>query len=319
MSSLCVKCKQNIHSESAECVDCLGNFHFECAVNENTYRKVNSRKRTWKCVNCVNLGIKTRSSSTSGITDAMNSNDDLRDIKQTLEVMNKKMDEMYVLKTEIVDLKNSVQYMSDDYDSLTNEIRGFKSEISNLHKKIHEIQKDSELKTKRIEQLEKSLHEMEQYSRMRNLEINGIRETPGENYVRIVANIAKELKLDITEADIDIAHRLSSDKRAAKPILVQFITKKKRDLLLTQKKHIVVNQNIHGTKLGDNIYFNEHLSGYYKNLLRLTKERAKQYGFKFAWFRYGRIMVRKDVNDEVIRISNEEELGRKIGVLKGDQ
>eukprot|EP00794_Sanderia_malayensis_P002031 gene2031-2309_t len=56
------------------------------------------------------------------------------------------------------------------------------------------------------------------------------------------------------------------------------------------------------------IYVNESLTSRIKNLLRLTKVKKRELGFKHVWTKNGVINLRKDDNDPIIKINYEADL-----------
>ena len=56
------------------------------------------------------------------------------------------------------------------------------------------------------------------------------------------------------------------------------------------------------------IFVNENLTRFRKNLLWRTKQKAKDNGFKYVWTRNGNICVRFSENCDAIMIKNEQDL-----------
>jgi hypothetical protein len=55
-----------------------------------------------------------------------------------------------------------------------------------------------------------------------------------------------------------------------------------------------------GGKINSRIYINENLSPFFRELLWKSKIRAKEAGYKFIWYSFGKILVRKDASDNKV-------------------
>ena len=93
------------------------------------------------------------------------------------------------------------------------------------------------------------------------------------------------------------------------PIIVRFLSRDVRNSLYSNRK-LLREANlkkffVQGTT---EIYLNENLTRTRKNLLWKAKQRAKANGYKYVWTNNGRINVRLSKGNEVILISNEEDL-----------
>lgn len=149
---------------------------------------------------------------------------------------------------------------------------------------------------------------MEQYSRSNNIEINEMPEIENENCPNTVINIARELKIDLDLCEIDFAHRVPTKSTTSKnkppPIIVKFLSKRKRDEFMS-KKYIIMFK---GSPNEKKVYINEHISPTYKHLLMITKHLAKDLSYKYVWFRKDKVLVRKTENSPIIHIESEKDL-----------
>lgn len=213
------------------------------------------------------------------------------------------------IESEIKKFKKTVEFMSDQYDVLLKCIQEKDGKIKKLEEevallKLNKAEKDD---------ISYQISNLEQYQRNRNVEIFGIKEQPNEDYGDIVQKIAEELEIEVSAVDVDVAHRLRKIKTTKHhPIIVQFKSRQKRDLFLSKRYFVVLNNTIPGTEIGKKIFINENLTAYNKELLYQAREKAKELNFRFTWFRFGKVYMRKDEQSRPIIIDRKEKLTRII-------
>lgn len=312
MTGKCNKCFENMNCEGALCSECNNHFHFDCSIAESGYRRM---KSVWKCPGCV--ATKTRSTSTSSASGLADVRKDLQDIKDVLKGINANITRM---DARLNELERSVQHFSDEYDKVLGDLNKCKSDVVTLNKTVVVLHSDVARKDAEIQVLRETVQALDQYSRVRNLEIHGVREVVNEDCRDVIINIARELQVEIEAKEIDIAHRVqSANKNVPRPIVAQFLTRTKREELLSKRLLVVTNNNIPTLKIGSKVFINEHLSPYNKNLLRLAKIKAREVGFRYVWFRSGKLLAREDDGKPVVRISNEREISDKIKKASGGE
>ncbi|KAE8744657.1 hypothetical protein FOCC_FOCC008718 [Frankliniella occidentalis] len=113
---------------------------------------------------------------------------------------------------------------------------------------------------------------MEQYSRSRDVEISGIPETEGECLSTIMTTLANKMGNPSITNDIDVIHQ----------------------------------QN---TEVYD-VYINEHLTPFMKDLLWKTKTAAREAGHTMTWYKNNKKLVKKD--KKIITIKNESDIAAKL-------
>lgn len=320
MARICSKCTTKIDVEEyAKCGECSKYYHFDCSITENSYNKITRSKKIWKCIICsggAETRFRTGSSSTTATNKDIIPQPELVDIKKMLEIINFKINGLELIKSEIQELNKTVTFLSHQYDAVLlklDENNKVVKEHTNIIKELQEKNQDKDII---IFNLREKLENIEQYSRNKNIEINGVKELPHEDCKEIVVNIAKELDLNISKNDIDIAHRLHTSKvNISRSIVVQFKTRTIREQIAHKRFMVVSNKDINGTPIGSKIYINEHLTTYYKNLIRQAKIKQRETGFKFVWFRNNKLLARRTEDSPVIWIQNEEDIKTKMIVL----
>lgn len=234
-------------------------------------------------------------------------------MEQKLDDINRKMSEFITIKNEFMELKNSIIFLSEKYDEINRDLHTYKTESNNNNKTIQGLLEKNLDKDKQIKSLNDQITQLEQYSRNQNIEIHGIPIQEGENCKQIVKCIAQELQVDIKTEEIDVAHRTYNKKPNSIPsIVARFTTRTKRDSIIAKKYLIITNRNVPAVEIGKKVYISEHLTSQNKNLLRLTKMKAKEVNYKYVWFKNNKLLVREKDNSLVIRINSEDDINNKM-------
>ena len=150
---------------------------------------------------------------------------------------------------------------------------------------------------------------LEQYGRRDNVRIYGLEETRNENTTEKVNELAADIGVAITANDISVSHRLpQSGKRAAgkaKPIIVKFVRRSTKQLLMRSKKELRNKEN------RKNVYVEEDLTPLRSRMARSLRGDP---GIKTVWSIDGRIFAirKKDGKEEKVVIESAQDL-RKVG------
>lgn len=314
MPTKCARCQTDIKSEDfVPCSECQGKFHFDCSVPEQNYKKLSAvKKKAWKCNNCSQLPQFTKAtrSQSSSLNEEDEADDkplksEVRDIKTILGTIMNKLDNMDQIKSEIIELKKNTKFISDQYDSIRVQLTENNNIINDMDRTVKALEKSNVEKDEKIKDLSYKIVKMEQYSRQKNIEICDFPQTTNENCKEIIMNIAKELKINLQEEDIEDAHRVpSNNKNKPPPIIIHFLSKTFQEQFVARKNVIMFK----GTANEKKIYINEHISPYYKQLLMMVKHAARETNYKFVWFRKDKIYARKTENSKPVIIENERDL-----------
>lgn len=201
------------------------------------------------------------------------------------------------MKSLFRELKESVKFMSDDYDRI-------QSDLKTCAENNKILSKENESLRNLVSDLSARVNLIEQYSRQQNIEINGIPENRAENLVKTVMQIGSAVASIINEEDVLTALRVRKlDPENSKPraVVVKLRTTRMRDAILTS----VMNYNkaqptekLNSQHLGYGgpvkpIYVSEHLSPLNKQIHAATRRAAATKGYKYVWVRDGKILIRK--------------------------
>ena len=94
---------------------------------------------------------------------------------------------------------------------------------------------------------------LEQYCRRETIKVVGLKEEEGEDTEQKVLEIFKVVGADITPADVSVVHRTGDRKRKGRPILVCFVSRKKRKEVMQKKKVLKDKREYAGVYVFDDL------------------------------------------------------------------
>lgn len=258
----------------------------------------------WVCVNCRPKSKRFGSSSGQNESeeDAVTEDFEVSSLGFQKSMLTK-INSLLEMKEKLSSIEASMSFMATRYEELITEVAGLKEENKKLKTEIKALkEKDVSTESLAIE-LATELAELNQYGRRMNLEIKGVQiegDPRLEDLKAVVSKLATAIKVEFDPAEIHQAHRLQPRKDGKPPtILIQFHSKTTRDHWLENGKKARL----------PSIYFGENLCPQYRHLMYEAKLRCKTHNFKFAWFKGGRILVKKnETESNVIVIRNLNDL-----------
>lgn len=128
---------------------------------------------------------------------------------------------------------------------------------------------------------------LQQYSRRESVRIFGVRQEEresGEEVEKKVMEVLKDAGVDAVPDDIAACHRAGRKQNGTRPILVKFVSRRKRRELMVKKKNLKKNDKYARVFIGDDLTpLRARLLGYVKRLPQVEK----------AWVIDGRIHVQR--------------------------
>lgn len=217
------------------------------------------------------------------------------------------------IKLQNNEVQNSLQFMSDKYDSLLLKLQ---------------TMEDDRVKDKRtIVLLEEKIESLERKIKTTGLEIRNIpRSTTDSKRAEskidmssLVLTLAKSVDIDLQESDIKDIYRINSSKESVKPIIVELNSVIKKESLLHAVKAFnkakssdckLNTQHIKIPGPPQPIYVSETLTYKTQKLFYLAREFQRQNGYKFCWTSRGSVFLRQTEGGPLIRIHNELDLAK---------
>lgn len=265
------------------------------------------RKTAWKCLECKTVTIDNTKKDETAIR---NTSDQI--LSGKIDNLGKKLDE----------IENSVQYNSNQLDTVIGKLNDTISKYERLMNRMNELEKENATLRKKTREQEARIDALENRQRIENIEVRNMPETRGENVIEIVKEIGKTIGIeDVKDGDIQVAHRVDmmNKERGNRPIVAHLTSRYMRNIWLQKFKNYRKQENGQTRQLTSNqihprlpnqpIYLNEHITPTMKLLLNETKEFAKSKGIKYVWIKDVCILVkRNDTDQRVMKIKSRDEL-----------
>ena len=233
-----------------------------------------------------------------------------------------------VIESNVTKIDESQKFIAEQYDKS-------KTTMDNLIKKNTQLDKENKEMNGRIKELEHKFEqekisriEQAQYQRRNMLEIYGIPVTENENCVDIIDKLANLAKIEKFNRNmVEVAHRIGTKQLAA--IIMMFKDRNDRDNFYAQKAKIrklhvnqILSQDEETIKKYPEenekrnpdtfIFVNESLPPENKELMRETRNKAKEKSYKFVWTHKGGIRVRKTTDSQAIKIRSKKDLDKIV-------
>lgn len=332
------------------CTKCKNGYHRACLKSTGQFSADTESANEWMCPACTSRRPKGNSENTpvrnkdtllgsdqnvtkrstkrvavsSPETEKSSQLDEIREmVSETVRAEMREMltqmrtslksvlnSELKVIREEIADMKNSINFINSQYEDFLKEHRVNQTAVKDL--KEHNTKLEATINTLNIR-----VNELEQRSRYNNLELQCVPERKNENLIKIVEQLGSVIGLDITTEKIMNVTRVAKvNRQSTRPrsIIVQFNSPLTRDSVLAAV--IKYNKNNPRNKLNTShigigmsgekqpIYVMEHLSPENKALHAAARLKAKEKGYKYVWVRNGRILMRKDDNSDYKVVKN---------------
>lgn len=234
-------------------------------------------------------------------------------LNSILNLLHKNSSDIQEIKNEQRELRSSIEFCHASVNDLKKISDDQNEKIKNCNSNIEQILESNNKVNNEISHIRKELHAVEQYSHRNNLIIYGIPEEASENIHTVVRRLAVALQFpEWSSRLLDAAHRMGrSGEHGPRPIIIKFLSRFDKEEFLKKRR---VRRNLKAMDLGfasDNpIYVNESLTASTRDLLKLTRQTAKEKNYEQVWTSNCTIFVRKAKgnNAPAIKILSSEDL-----------
>lgn len=270
----------------------------------------------WKCNSCADEETESSDSDSSNLSDQNHESDKPPKHQDAAARQTEGLDSklaMILCKLDRVDKKvdkqnqttqsieSFMEVLSTKYDELLAKIGSQETEICKLKEKTEQLQKQLTEKDVEIARIRDSVESAEQHSRRKNLEIHGIAESPKEDLFQVLVNLSSKMEIEVPErSSVEAVHRLKSRQDRIAPIIVRFTDQATKDLWITKKKAL----------RAEKIFLNDNLTKAQGHLFWQTRQQAKEKGYKFAWTKNGKVLVRKEEGSNIIAVNTATDLAK---------
>uniref|UniRef100_A0A1Y1KQY7 FP protein C-terminal domain-containing protein n=1 Tax=Photinus pyralis TaxID=7054 RepID=A0A1Y1KQY7_PHOPY len=304
MELQCNGCKLFITNNKSYlmCCECKHSYHIECAGkrSEKLDKLSEIEKCAWKCKACAQ--------SDSVSTEKVPKDSIMQPESQIMQFeafeklnLEQKLNVQFQMILQIQNQLAMVPQLQEKIQQLDNDNKKIVQQNAFLHRQNQELQD--------------RVGDLEQRSRIKNLEISGIPEIPGENPTDIALNIFRLIGIELTATVIEACHRVPTrNPRKSKPIIVALNSRQLKNNILNTyrtkfKASKITVSNLYPTINDDKIIFlYDHLTVKNKNLLYESKKFAKDNNYKFTWVRDCKLFLRKNENSPIISISSMSDI-----------
>lgn len=288
---VCNQCNKELPSDGdyLTCSKCNNSYHLECSGLRKTTGKTKSKSKTeWECINCR----PNKSRTLSGDLDLDMEDPTVNSLKRIIEQLFKKQE-----KTIIDRVDNIMEVVT----RLEDKFLGALDKMKEIEEKTVSLEKD-------IIELKTSLEMEKQYGRSKNFIITSIPQVDKEDVRQTVADLLKSMEIVIKKEEIT-AHRLPS-KNGPASIIVQCSSRETRDLIVRRARKLKPKMSFFRKDAFPDraVYFNDHLTPYFSDLMAKTNQVRKVKGYKYIWMNGNRIMVRKDNISKAIQVTKQEDI-----------
>ena len=212
------------------------------------------------------------------------------------------------LKVEVADLTESLNFHIKEQTDL-------KSHLQDISTQVTKLSNSEDTFQKQLDDLQKEINLYQQKDRLLNLEISGIPERRDECVSDYLIAIAKFVGVQIHTNDIVHIHRVQPRvPQAGRPknIVAQLSSIQIKDSIISgvRRNRGITSLNIGFPGEPRQIYVNEHLSPFYKNLYKKARDAAKSFNYRYVWVRNCKIYVRRDDTSSSIQIKETSDLNK---------
>ena len=221
-----------------------------------------------------------------------------------------------IIKETILELKenflesvtNRIEKLEGEIHEIAIENKKLKSEITTLkesqNNSIEEIETDktifkTEIETKNLK-MEETIHDHEQYSRRNNIRIHNMpddsrNETSLQTTFKVLDTINQNLDLNLTPQSIDIAHRLGPYTGRNRRVIVKFVHR--------QVKHMIMEKA--SWLKGTGIIIFEDLTQLHNKVLASARKKSPD-EVDEAWYRNGGIYIKWKASGTVEKLAYKD-------------
>lgn len=244
-------------------------------------------------------------------------------------------DQMREVKTEVKSITSAIEasqnFLSEKFEKISSDFSNLKSENEKLKTEVNELKLSQRSLSTTVSTLEMNFDKINKESVSKNIVLLGMPSSPNENVTDLSLKTFKQIGANISADSIVSASRFFT--RAANkgktitntpiPIRIVFKDAAVKDMILDKKseygqlvstaidRSLVMNGN------GSRIAIREELTAFSQNLLKEMRESQSSLKIKYVWpGRNGIILIKKDDDSKIDKISNREDLFRIINLYK---
>lgn len=244
-------------------------------------------------------------------------------------------DQMREVKSEVKSITSAVEasqnFLSEKFDKIASDFSDLKIENEKLKHELNDVKHSQHSLSAVVSTLEVNFDKVNRQSVSNNVVILGMPSLPNEDVVNLALKTFKQIGANITPDSIVSVSRFftRANNKGNKiinttiPIRIIFKDTAMKEFVLDKKmefgqllstsidKSLMINGN------GSRIAIREELTAFSLNLLKEMRQSQNTLKIKYVWpGRNGTILVKKDDNANVDKISNRDDLIKIINLYK---
>lgn len=333
MAVKCKGCGEDLPANGAyaECGKCNGGFHFDAcsSYSERGWHSLaSSKKAAYRCADCKTKTTKvmTRSGSNNSLASNQSDGGELAGALATAMLnfeglLNKKFQEFTTSFEKKIDgrfkeFEKNLEYNSGVVEDLKKTIKDMEKKMVTLEKNNEKVENQNQELRKRVRNLESFVQDMAQERNACKIEISG-KFSQIEDCKVFVEKVLEKAEINeiVKKGEYQVEKIEKFVKKGSPPeiknliITVKDIETKDKMLEIIKKKRTTLNTTgLTGQAPPVPIYINEYLTPYLKRVHFEAKQLKRDKGYEFLWVKNGRILIKKNQNSNVIRLSCLEDL-----------
>lgn len=211
-------------------------------------------------------------------------------------------DGMKTLLKEMREMKETMGFMSSQYDAILKGVKRNTESIKTLQNENKSLRED-------VKHLKSTVAFLNGERVKNDCVINGIKLSEEVNPVDMVMDVARMTGAGIRKEEIDEAYFTRRDKQANKAsLVVKFTNKKSKTEFMRDKKKL---HEIEGMKA---VYVNDFLTKENLDLLRHAKS-LRAVGFKFVYVQNGKVMAKKQEKAKAIWMKSMDDIDNMLSKM----
>lgn len=213
------------------------------------------------------------------------------------------------LQSDVEEMKNSQQFISDEFESVKNTLSGHDNAIRSMSDEINALKEDNSTLRTHLEEVNYEVNALKQRSLESHLLISNVIKTNDENLHDLVERISNYLNIPYNATNfLGVSRLASKNQKGVQPVLVRCINVCVKEQFMNAIKDRPLTCEEIGLGLKQQIYFNHHLTPINQRILGAARKFRKDHHYRFVWFSHGSVFIRKDENSKIIRVNDIQDL-----------
>lgn len=222
------------------------------------------------------------------------------------------------LWSAVKSLKEAVKFISSQYDDIMKSYSTVLADNRQLKTQNTKQSDEIVLLKQNLHRVVHTVNDNEQEKLKRNIVLHNLPNIEQRESKKTLVNIARKLEINMVENDIELVHRypLKSNQKfdyvyklKSQDVHSELLKKRKTRKLIQNNLDVIQSDSLRGdvnhNNTGAKVLIKEHITPFNYSLLQKTRS-LHNFGYKYVWFKHGKIYARKTDDSNIIRISSIE-------------